>query len=150
MLYPNHGVSMKQILSLLFIISIAAFGQNPDGQFASLHVSPLWTWGSVDYSRATAIWYPPTTASPEQTVYSTDAGSLSNPIAFGFNTLFKVPATSYLTLSVSYSFNQRFEEFNKSDTETKYFYQYWKMNGVVHSMGFTVSVYNLFSIYQGD
>jgi len=139
-----------KMLSLFLLGSSLLFAQNPDGKFASFHISPLWTWGSADFSRATTMWYPPTTASPEQSVYSTDAGSLANPLAFGFSSLFKIPATSYLTVSVAYSFNQRFEEFNKSDTETKYYSQYWKINGAVHSVGFTVSVYNLFSVYQED
>lgn len=141
---------MNKYLVLICIITFYSYGQNPDGKFASVHVTPSWMWGTTNFSRATSIWYPPTQASPEQTVISNDSGLLNNPIAFGFNTMFKLPTTSYLTLSLSYSFGQRFEEFNVSDTETKYYSQYWKMNGNIHSMNLTVSVYNLFSVYQGD
>ncbi len=141
---------MKKYFVMLCIVTLYCYGQNPDGTFASFHISPSWMWGSTSFSRATSIWYPPSLASPEQTVVSNDTGLLKNPIAFGFNTMFKLPTTSYLTVSVSYSFSQRFEEFNNSDTETKYYYQYWRMNGNFHSMNLTVSVYNLFSVYQGD
>ncbi|MCK9409964.1 MAG: hypothetical protein WCX28_10960 [Bacteriovoracaceae bacterium] len=138
---------MKKNLTILCVIVGTALGQNPDGNAASLHLSPVWTWGSTDYYRTTSIWYPPTQASPEQAVMSEDEGSISNPIAFGFSTLLKIPASSYFTLSVSYSFQQRFEEFDKSETAKKYFSQYWTMNGAMHSMGLTLSIYNLFSIY---
>jgi hypothetical protein len=141
---------MKTILFLFAFVPLTAYGQNPDGKNASLHLSPIWTWGSSDYSRMTTIWYPPTTASPEQTVINSDAGTMTNPFAFGFSTLFRVPATSYLTLNISYTFQQRFEEFGISDSETKYFSQYWKTNGLIHTVGLTVSFYNLFSVYQGE
>jgi hypothetical protein len=140
---------MKHLFLLLTAAAIC-FGQNPDGKNASLHLAPVWTWGSADYARSTAVWYPPSQASNEQSVLSYDQGTLSRPFEFGFSSSLKVPATSYLTVGLSYSFRQHFEEFSNSVTETKYFSQYWKTNGFVHSVGFTVSVYNLFSVYQGD
>lgn len=150
MLYRHKRKHMKNYFFLFCISSLVLFGQNPDGKFASVHLSPAWMWGSTNYSRTTINWYPPTQASPEQSFPINDAGQLKNPIAFGFQTMIKIPTTSYLTVSLGYSFDQRFEEFNKSDTETKYYAQYWKMNGTVHSMNVTLSIYNLFSVYQGD
>jgi hypothetical protein len=141
---------MKKLLFVLLFSTAALYGQNPDGKFASLHLSPSWMWGSVNYSRTTSMWYPPTQSSPEQSIQNNDAGALNFPISFGINSQIKIPATSFLTVSLMYSFSQRFEEFSKSDSETKYFSQYCKQNGNIHSFGFTMSVYNLFSVYQGD
>lgn len=141
---------MKTFGLLLCLVTPLLFAQNPDGKFASLQLSPSWMWGSTNFSRTTSLWFPPTQASPEQSFPVADQGTIDNPIAFGFHTAIKIPTTSYLTVSIGYSFDQRFEEFNKSDTETKYYAQYWKMNGQMHTMNLTVSVYNLFSVYQGD
>ena len=141
---------MKKLIALFFVFTLFSFGQNPDGKNASLHLTPTWHWGKTNFTRATSNWYPPTQASPEQTVKIDDAGIIHNPIAFGFNTMIKIPTTSFLTVSVAYSFSQRFEEFYKSETETKYYSQYWNMNGSMHSMNVTLSVYNLFSVYQED
>lgn len=141
---------MKNISTLLFFITLFSFGQNPDGKNASLHISPTWLLGTSTFTRSTTIWYPQSQVGPEQSVLSSDAGTIHNPVAFGFNTMIKIPTASFLTVSIAYSYSQRFEEFYKSDTETKYFSQYWNMNGSLHSMNVTLSVYNLFSVYQGD
>ncbi len=141
---------MKHLLVLLFILPGFAAAQNPDGKNVSLHLTPVWSWGSSDFTRSTALWYPPTQASPEQTVSVSEAGTLSQPLAFAVSTSLKIPAASFLTLNVSYAFAQRFEEFNESETESKYFSQYWKINGAVHTVSVTASIYNLFSVYQGE
>ncbi len=150
MWFPNLRNRMKTLLISFCVTTVIAFGQNPDGKFASLHLTPSWAWGSTDYSRTTSLWFPPTQASPEQSFPVYDAGQIKYPIAFGFHSSIKIPAASYLTVSLGYSFDQRFEEFNKSENESKYYAQYWKMNGSMHAMNITVSVYNLFSVYQGE
>lgn len=134
---------MKQSLLFLFIVSIAAFGQNPDGKNSSLHVTPSWYWGNASIDRNTTIFLPSTQSYPSQYSTNSHAGTMNFPFAFGVAAALKVPTTSYLTLSLSYAFNQRFEE----DADTQ---NYWRINGTMHKVDVTVSVYNLFSVYQGD
>ncbi|MDD8017865.1 MAG: hypothetical protein PHP42_05795 [Bacteroidota bacterium] len=139
---------MKKIyLPALFMICSFLHAQNPDGQNASLHVTPSWLWGKSDYQRVTSVWYPPTQASDQQTVATTDLGKVDHPFAFGISTLIKVPTTSFLTLSLAYSFNQNFLEYGTKNQKQPYFSQYWSMNGQLHTVSVTFSVYNLFSIY---
>ncbi|MEI7907101.1 MAG: hypothetical protein WCI84_07050 [Bacteroidota bacterium] len=134
---------MKKIPVLLFIAVVSAFGQNPDGKFASLHLTPSWQWGNANIDRNTTIWLPDAMSYPGQFTTNQYSGSIRFPYAFGIHAQMKVPATSYLTMSLSYSLNQRFEE----DSD---FRHYWGLNGNFHKVDFTVSVYNLFSIYQED
>lgn len=139
---------MKKISLLFLFLSTFLFAQNPDGKNASLHVTPLWMWGKSDYQRVTNVWYPPTQASDMQTVKTTDFGILDHPYAFGINTMIKIPTTSFLTLSLSYSFNQNFQEYGTKNPSQQYFSQFWSVNGRLHSVSATISVYDLFSVYQ--
>lgn len=134
---------MKQSLVLLFLVSVAAFGQNPDGKNSSLHVTPSWYWGNASIDRNTTIFLPSTQSYPSQYTTNPHSGTMTFPYAFGVAAALKVPTTSYLTLSLSYAFNQRFEE----DADTQH---YWRINGTMHKVDVTVSVYNLFSVYQGE
>lgn len=134
---------MKQSLVLLFLVSVAAFGQNPDGKNSSLHVTPSWYWGNASIDRNTTIFLPSTQSYPSQYTTNPHSGTMTFPYAFGVAAALKVPTTSYLTLSLSYAFNQRFEE----DADTQ---NYWRINGTMHKVDVTVSVYNLFSVYQGE
>lgn len=141
---------MKILSILLLTVTMFTSAQNPDGKNASLHLTPVWSWGSADFNRSTTLWFPPTQASPEQSFSVSDAGNVTQPLSFGIHSTMKIPTASFLTLCISYSFAQRFEEFNKSETETKYYAQYWKINGTVHTVSVTASVYNLFSVYHGE
>jgi hypothetical protein len=139
---------------LLLILSTAIFSpfsaaQNPDGKNISLHLTPLWNWGDADFSQATNVWYPNSLSSIES-ILSEQKGMIKYPFAFGFHTLIKIPTTQYLTFTLTYAFDQKFADFSNSTEESKYFYQYWKLNGKKHAVSFTVSLYNLFSVYQGD
>jgi hypothetical protein len=134
---------MKQFLPLLFIISFTALAQNPDGKMSSLHITPSWYWGNANIDKNTTIFLPSTQSYPSQYTTNPHSGTMSFPFAFGVAAALKIPTTSYLTLSLSYAFNQRFEE----DANTQ---NYWRINGMMHKVDVTVSVYNLFSLYQGD
>ena len=134
---------MKKIFLVLSICVISTYGQNPDGKFASLHLTPSWQWGKADIDRNTTIWLPDAMSYPAQFTTNQYSGIVRFPNAFGIHALIKVPTTSFLTMSLSYSLNQRFEE----DTDYRH---YWRMNGNLHRVDFTLSVYNLFSLYQGD
>ena len=138
----------KKFIFLVFTLCFTAKAQNPDGQNASLHITPLWNWGSANYMRSTYLWYPPTQASDEQTVVTNDFGTLKHPYAFGISTTIKIPTTSFLTLDLSYSFNQDFEKYGTENERQQYFGQYWSVNGSMHTVSFTISLYNLFSVYQ--
>lgn len=138
---------MKKIL-LFSCLTTMLFAQNPDGKNASLHITPSWLWGQADYQRVTAVWYPPTQASDAQSVQTTDYGILDHPWAFGINTMIKIPASSFLTVSLSYSFNQNFQEYGTKNQKMPYFSQFHSVNGQLHTVSATVSVYNLFSLYQ--
>ncbi|MHB1049191.1 MAG: hypothetical protein ACYC09_03850 [Bacteroidota bacterium] len=139
---------MKLFFSFLILFTVPLFGQNPDGKNASLHVTPSWLRGTSDYQRVTSVWYPPSLANDAQSVATTEWGTVDHPFAFGVSAMMKIPATSYLTLSLSYSFNQRFEEYGATNLKPPYFSQFWSMNGALHSMSVTMSLYNLFSVYQ--
>ena len=130
------------VLSIIACSSIIQ-AQNPDGKNASLHLTPSWQWGTADINRNTTIWLPSTQSYPEQFATNQYSGSIYYPYTFGIHALMKIPTTSFLTMSLSYSLNQRFEE----DTDYRH---YWRLNGNIHKIDFTVSVYNLFSVYQGD
>ncbi|MEW6060320.1 MAG: hypothetical protein AB1600_00125 [Bacteroidota bacterium] len=136
----------KFFLSLLLPVALCA--QNPDGKNASLHITPSWLWGQADYQRVTAVWYPPTQASDAQSVQTIDDGILDHPWAFGISTIIKIPTTSFLTVSLSYSFNQNFQEYGTKNQRMPYFSQFWSVNGQLHTFSATLSVYNLFSLYQ--
>lgn len=141
---------MKKIIFLLSIAAGILSAQNPDGKNVSLHLTPLWMWGNADFHRQTGVWYPPTQASEAQTVTSNNYGVVDYPLAFGFHTEIKVPATSFLTLSLNYSYNQNFQEDNKNYAQGNYFSEYYALNGKYQTFSFTLSLYNLFSVYQGE
>ncbi len=128
---------------VFFLFSSMIFAQNPDGKFASLHLTPSWQWGNADVDRNTTIWLPDAMSYPAQFTTNQYFGTIHYPYAFGIHALMKIPTTSFLTMSFSYSLNQRFEE----DTDYRH---YWRLNGNIHKIDFTVSLYNLFSVYQGD
>jgi len=138
----------KNFVFFVFISCFVAKAQNPDGQNVSLHVTPLWSWGKADYNRISSVWYPPTQASDAQSVQTTDIGILDYPYAFGINALIKVPTASFATVSVSYSFNQNFQRYGTENIKNPYFSQFWSVNGYLHTVSMTLSLYNLFSIYQ--
>ena len=133
---------MKHLLMFVLLTSAAA-AQNPDGKFASLHLTPSWTWGQAEADRNTTIWLPDAQSYPAQFTTNQYFGTMKFAPAFGIHAEMKVPTTSFLTLSLSYSLTQRFEE----DTDYRH---YWRMNGNMHRIGMTFSVYNLFSLYQGE
>ncbi|MFA6540901.1 MAG: hypothetical protein WCT99_04800 [Bacteroidota bacterium] len=141
---------MKKIIFLLSIAAGILSAQNPDGKNVSLHLTPLWMWGNADFHRQTRVWYPPTQASDAQTVLSNNYGVADYPLAFGFQTEIKVPAASFLTLSLNYSYNQNFQEDNKNYAQGNYFSEYYSLNGKYQTVSFTLSLYNLFSVYQGE
>lgn len=132
---------------LFLVLPIMLFAQNPDGKNASLHITPLWNWGSATYIRSTFMWYPPTQASDAQIVGTYDYGTLKHPYAFGIHTSIKIPTTSFLTMNLSYSFNQDFERYGMENERQPYFGQFWSVNGSIHTVSVTISVYNLFSLY---
>ena len=130
----------KCTLLLLTLVCASLQAQNPDGKDASLHITPTWLWGKGTYNRNMSIFYPQSELYPPMTVTFRDSGGIQYPYAFGINVMLKVPASSYLTMSLSYSFNQRYEE-------DKEYYHYLSLNGNMHKISFTASIYNLFSIY---
>jgi hypothetical protein len=137
----------KFILPSLLFISTSLFAQNPDGRNASVHITPMWNWGTGDYSRVTYVWYPPTQASDEQTVSTSDYGKVEYPYAFGLSATMKIPATSFLTLNFSYTFNQDFDRYGIENGRQRYFGQFWRTEKTRHSVSLTMSIYNLFSLY---
>lgn len=142
---------MKRILFFSIILLYSTLhAQNPDGRNVSLHVTPLWMWGDANFQRVTSVWYPPTQASDMQTVQSTNYGIENYPLAFGIHTEIKIPATWFLTLSLSYSYDQKFMEDSKKNVSGYYFNQFISMNGKFQTASLTLSFYNLFSLYQGD
>lgn len=139
---------MKKLFFCLCAAVSFLAAQNPDGKNASVHITPSWLWGTSDYQRVTSVWYPPTQASNAQAVTTTDWGTIDHPYAFGISAMMKVPAASFLTVSLSYSFRQHFEEYGKWNTAMPYYSQFWSTSGKLHSVSMTMSVYNLFSLYQ--
>lgn len=146
MLFHKPELCMKNY-SMFFLFSSLLLAQNPDGKNVSLHVSPSWLWGQSDFQHITKLWYPPTQVTDEFFVTTQNYGVTDYPFAFGINTSIKIPATSFLTLSLSYSFNQKFEEANKNNLLNKYFSDIRSINGRYHTASITMSFYNLFSLY---
>lgn len=140
---------MKHFL-LFFLFSSVLFAQNPDGKNVSLHFTPSWGWGKVDFQRTARVWYPPTQISDEFFVTTENYGVTKFPLAFGMQTVVKVPTASYLTLTLCYAFQQKFMEDDAGNTLNKYYYTIHSINGGYHSVSMTVSLYNLFSVYQGE
>ncbi len=138
---------MKKIFLLLLFGAAFLFAQNPDGKNVSLHITPSWLWGKSDFQRITKVWYPPTQITDEFFVTTQNYGIIDNPFAFGVNASVKIPTTSFLTLSLTYSYNQKFEEDNGANQLNKYFSQIHSMNGRYHTASITMSFYNLFSLY---
>lgn len=134
---------MNKIIAVFLMAVVTVFAQNPDGKFASLHLTPSWQWGNAQVDRNTTIWLPDAMSYPAQFTTNQYSGTMRFPYAFGIHASMKIPTTSYLTMSFSYSLNQRFEE----DTDYRH---YWRLNGNMHRVDFTVSLYDLFSVYQGD
>jgi hypothetical protein len=130
----------KIVVFVLLLISVSVKAQNPDGRNASLHITPSWLWGSANYIKNTPVFYPATMSYDAQIYSNPDNGLLTYPHMFGVNVMMKIPTASYLTLSVSYSYNQRYEE-------VKEYVHYWSLNGNTHTLSFTASIYNLFSVY---
>lgn len=142
---------MKKLPLFLFVMFVGTvFGQNPDGKNVSLHLTPLWMWGSSNFQRVTSVWYPPTQASEAQSVTSTNYGIVNYPYAFGVATQVKIPATANLTLTLGYSYNQKFEEDDRNYKQGNYFSDYNSINGKYQTFSATFSFYNLFSLYLGD
>jgi len=144
---------MKQLhLFLIFIFAGTLSAQNPDGKNVSLHLTPVWMWGSSKFNRVTTVWYPQSYISDAQSVTSTNYGIADNTIGFGIATQIKIPTTSFLTITLGYSYSPRFEEEkpNPSFTESPYYTEYNSINGRFHTVSATLSIYNLFSLYMGD
>jgi hypothetical protein len=75
-----------------------------------------------------------------------DTGTTRYPSAFGIDVMLKIPTASYLTMSVSYSYSQLFEEiYTPFNTNNAYYY--WSLKGAHHKISVTASIYNLFSVY---
>lgn len=142
----------KKIILMLLCAVVVAAAQNPDGKNVSLHLTPLWMWGSSKYKRITSVWYPQSYISDAQTVTSSNYGIADNTVGFGIATEVKIPTTSFLTLTLSYSYNPRFEEENKNPSYnvSPYYSQYTSINGNLQTVSATISLYNLFSLYMGD
>ncbi len=130
------------------IFAASLFAQNPDGKNVSLHLTPIWHWGSSQYSTTTLVYYPEQMQLPSQVVSSYNKGILENPFAFGMYAQIKIPAFSFLTVSVAYSYDQKFEQYSKYSLQSEYFSHFYKINGAIHTISATLSIYNLFSIYQ--
>lgn len=137
----------KKIILLLIFTASFASAQNPDGKNVSLHLTPVWNWGDANYSQSTNVYYPNGLGSVES-ILSEEKGLVKYPLMFGLHTQIKIPTTSYLTFTVSYAYDQKFGELSNVTEISQYFYQYWKLNGKIHTLSITVSLYNLFSVYQ--
>jgi hypothetical protein len=136
----------KTIIVFLLFLCVSAMAQNPDGQSASLHITPSLFWGNSNYDRYAPILVPQTqvTSSYFQTIR--DTGTVRYPSAFGIDVMLKIPTASFLTLSISYSYSQCFEEIYTPYSIDNVYY-YWSVKGNVHKISATASIYNLFSIY---
>jgi hypothetical protein len=138
---------MKYFLTAFILFSAGAlYAQNPDGHNASLHITPSWFWGTANYDRYSPLLVPQTQVTDSYFVTVRDTGTTRYPTTFGLDVMLKIPTASYLTLSVTYSYSQRFEEINTPLNVNNAFY-YWSLKGALHRISFTASVYNLFSIY---
>jgi hypothetical protein len=139
---------MKKILLLVLVAVGLLKAQNPDGHGVSIHVSPSWDWGNAYYDRVVPIRIPQTQISDGYFENFRDTGAVQYPTSFGIDMLLKVPVSSFLTFSVSYSYSQRFEDlYTLVATDPKNVWYGWSLNGKMHRVGFTVSFYNLFSVY---
>jgi hypothetical protein len=137
-----------RILFLLVVAVGSLKAQNPDGHGVSLHVSPSWGWGNAMYDRVAPIRIPQTQITDGYFESFRDTGTVQYPTSFGIDMMLKIPIASFLTVGVSYSYSQRFEElYTVVATNPKYAWYGWSLNGQMHRVGFTVSFYNLFSVY---
>jgi hypothetical protein len=138
---------MKKIVVLLTVFFCGSlYAQNPDGRSASLHITPSALWGNAAYDRYAPIFYPPTQVTDGIFKTVRDTGSIQYPSAFGIDVMLRIPTASFLTVSVSYSYSQRFEEIYTPLNVDNAFY-YWSIKGALHKISVTASFYNLFSIY---
>ena len=137
----NCELHMKHlILLILFFLSANLYAQNPDGKFASVHITPSWLWGSATLNSNTSVYLPESMSYPGQYSINSHSGIMNYSPAFGIDAMVKIPTTSFLTLSFSYAFKQNYEQ------DINYL-NYWSLNGKMHKVDFTISVYNLFSLY---
>ena len=138
---------MKKIIVLaILLIPSLLIAQNPDGKSASLHISPSWLWGKADYDRYAPYLVPQTQVSSSYFQTIRDLGTIKYPYAFSIDVMLKIPTASFLTMSITYSFYQRFEEIYTPYNVNNAFY-YWSVKGGLHKVAFTASIYNLFSVY---
>ena len=138
---------MKHILVALLLCGVGSlYAQNPDGRGASLHITPSWLWGNANYDRYAPILVPQTQVTDSYFTTVRDTGTTRYPAAFGLDVMLKIPTASYLTVSVTYSYSQLFEEIYTPLHVDNAFY-YWSLKGAHHKISFTASIYNLFSIY---
>lgn len=138
---------MKKIF-FFFCLPAMLIAQNPDGKYASIHVSPSWLWGSSNFQRLTTVFYPQSFTNAEQYIPYDNYGIVKYPLAFGIRTQVKIPTTSFLTLTLSYSYDQKFEEEDRNYPQYTKFSEYNSINGMFQTASITISVYNLFSVYQ--
>jgi hypothetical protein len=146
-LFKIVGVFMKLILIAFLLCSAGSlYAQNPDGHSASLHITPSWLWGAADYDRFAPYLVPQTQVTSSYFTTIRDTGTTRYPSAFGIDVMLKIPTASYLTMSVSYSYSQLFEEiYTPFNTNNAYYY--WSLKGTHHKISVTASIYNLFSVY---
>ncbi|MCX6123044.1 MAG: hypothetical protein NTX44_15635 [Ignavibacteriales bacterium] len=134
------------IVAFLLCSAGSLYAQNPDGHNASLHITPSWLWGTADYDRYAPLFVPSTQVTDSYFTTVRDTGATRYPAAFGLDVMLKIPTTSYLTVSVAYSYSQLFEEIYTPLNVNNAFY-YWSLKGSRHKISMTASIYNLFSIY---
>lgn len=139
---------MKKTFILCIFLSHMILAQNPDGKNVSLHVTPLWMWGESNFQRITTVFYPQSFAFPDQYVPYDNYGIVKYPLAFGIHTQVKIPATSFLTVSLSYSYDQKFLEEDRGYPQDSKFSEYNSVNGMYQIASITLSFFNLFSVYQ--
>ncbi len=129
------------LLMVLFCVSLKA--QNPDGRNASIHITPTMLWGNASYERFAPVFIPQTQVTSSYFTTLRDTGVVQYPSMFGIDVMLKIPTASFLTVSISYSYVQRFEEINEFQNA----YYYWSLKGSLHKLSVTASIYNLFSVY---
>jgi hypothetical protein len=134
------------IVAFLLCCAGSLYAQNPDGHSASLHITPSWLWGTADYDRYTPLLVPQTQVTSSYFTTVRDTGTTRYPASFGIDVMLKIPTASYLTMSVSYSYSQLFEEIYTPLNIDNAIY-YWSLKGARHKISVTASIYNLFSIY---
>lgn len=137
---------MKRILIVLTVLFCGLLkAQNPDGRNASLHITPSWLLGNADYERITPTIIPQGIGYINANIR--DAGVVKYPAAFSLDLMLKVPMASFLSVSFSYSFLQRFEEINTPISSVDNTFYYWSLKGSHHRISVTASIYNVFSVY---